>query len=123
MTPFGLKMRSLRKQKGISQKEMAKGIGVSAAYLSALEHGHRGKPSWQLLKRITGYFNIIWDEEEELLRLAEMSRTRVVVDTEELSASATSLANFLSREIENLSEEDCKSIRIEIAKRATKSKV
>lgn len=115
-------MRTLRKQKGINQKEMAKGIGVSAAYLSALEHGHRGKPSWQLLKRITGYFNIIWDEEEELLQLAEMSRTRTVVDTEELSASATGLANFLSREIGNLSEDDCKAIRIEIARRVTRRK-
>ena len=94
MTPFGLKMRALRKKKGVNQREMAKQIDVSAAYLSALEHGHRGKPSWQLLQRITGYFNIIWDEEEELHRLAEMSHTRVVVDTENLSASATSLANF-----------------------------
>ena len=84
MTPFGLKMRALRKKKGVNQRDMARQIGVSAAYLSALEHGHRGKPSWQLLQRITGFFNIIWDEEEELHRLAEMSHTRVVVDTENL---------------------------------------
>ncbi|MEM7069934.1 MAG: helix-turn-helix domain-containing protein [Pseudomonadota bacterium] len=119
MTPFGLKMRTLRKKKGVNQREMAKAIGVSAAYLSALEHGHRGKPSWQLLQRISGYFNIIWDEEEELNRLAEMSQTRVTVDTEHLSASATSLANFLSNEIHKLSEEDCKALKIEIAKRTT----
>jgi len=118
MTPFGLKMRALRKKKGVNQREMAKQIDVSAAYLSALEHGHRGKPSWQLLQRITGYFNIIWDEEEELHRLAEMSHTRVVVDTENLSASATSLANFLAHEIHKLSEDDCKALRIEIAKRS-----
>lgn len=122
MTPFGLKLRNLRKKKGVNQKQMAREIGVSAAYLSALEHGHRGTPSWQLMQRIIGYFNIIWDEEEELRRLADMSNTRVVVDTEKLSAAATSLANYLSTEIHKLSEDDCKTLRIEIAKRAVKSR-
>ncbi|MEM9332468.1 MAG: helix-turn-helix domain-containing protein [Pseudomonadota bacterium] len=120
MTPFGLKMRRLREQKGVNQREMAKEVGVSPAYLSALEHGHRGKPSWQLLQRIVGYFNIIWDEEEELRRLAEMSHTRVVVDTENLSAAATSLANYLAVEIDKLTEEDCKALRMEVARRANR---
>lgn len=117
MTPFGLKMRELRRKKGVNQKQMAAALGVSAAYLSALEHGHRGTPSWQFLQRVTGYFNVIWDEADELQRLAEASHPRVIVDTENLSASATSLANFLAREIQKLSEEDCKAIRMEIAKR------
>ena len=117
MTPFGLKMRELRKRKGVNQKDMAAEIGVSAAYLSALEHGRRGTPSWQFLQRVTGYFNIIWDEADELQRLAETSDPRVVVDTVHLSASATSLANYLASEIKKLNEEDCKAIRMEIAKR------
>ena len=41
MTPLGLKLRELRRKKGVSQKEMAAALGVSAAYLSALEHGRR----------------------------------------------------------------------------------
>jgi len=117
MTPFGLKLRDLRAKKGVNQKEMAAAIGVSAAYLSALERGHRGAPSWHFLQRIIGYFNIIWDEAEELESLAQHSRPRAVVDTENLSASATSLANFLAEEISKLSEEDCKAVRMEIAKR------
>ena len=123
MTPFGLRLRQLRAQRNLTQREMAAAIGVSPAYLSALEHGRRGQPSWALLQRIVGYFNIIWDEEEELNRLAEMSQTRVTVDTEHLSASATSLANFLSKEIHKLSEEDCKALRIEIAKRSTGKRI
>lgn len=115
-------MRELRMKKGVTQKEMASSIRVSAAYLSALERGHRGKPSWQLLQKITAYFNIIWDEAEELERLAEASRTRVVVDTENLTAAATSMANFLATEIHKLSEEDCKAIRMEIARRSYKRK-
>lgn len=122
MTPFGLKMRELRQRKGVNQKQMAKEIGVSAAYLSALERGHRGTPSWQFLQRVIGYFNIIWEEADQLQRLAEASRPRVVVDTENLSAAATSMANFLASEIHKLSEEDCKFIRTEIAKRAVRAR-
>ena len=43
MTPFGQKLRDLRRERNISQKEMAGALGVSAAYLSALEHGHRDR--------------------------------------------------------------------------------
>lgn len=118
MTPFGLKMRELRTRKGVSQKEMAEQVGVSAPYLSALEHGHRGKPSWQLLQRIIGYFNIIWDEAEELEEIARSSHTRVTVDTADLSADATRLANCLADEIANLSETDCRVLVSEINRRS-----
>ena len=44
MTPFGDRMRKLRSERGITLKEMAEALGVSSAYLSALEHGKRGRP-------------------------------------------------------------------------------
>ena len=59
MTPFGLKIRELRAERQISQKKMAADLNVSAAYLSALEHGHRGQPPWSLVQKIISYFNII----------------------------------------------------------------
>ena len=43
MTPFGEKMRALRAERGLQLKDMAAGLGVSSAYLSALEHGRRGR--------------------------------------------------------------------------------
>ena len=81
MTPFGRKLREMRAARGLSLKEMADAVGVSAAYLSALEHGNRGAPAWYLLQRIIGFFNIIWDEADELERLARLSAPRVVLDT------------------------------------------
>jgi len=121
MTPFGLKMRELRAIKNVTQKQMAKDIGVSAPYLSALERGHRGQPSWQFVQRVIGYFNIIWDEADAVQKLALSSHTRVVVDTENLSAAATSLANLVSRNIGNLSEDDCQELLAEILKRTNNS--
>ncbi len=102
MTPFGLKLRQLRHAKGVSQKEMAAALGISAAYLSALEHGRRGIPTWVMVQKMIGYFNIIWDDAEELQRLAETSHPRVVIDTSGLSPQATELANLLAERIGSL---------------------
>jgi transcriptional regulator with XRE-family HTH domain len=110
MTPFGEKLRELRKTRGVSQKDMAAAIGVSPAYLSALEHGRRGRPTWVTLQKIIGYFNIIWDDAEELLRLAEGSDPRAVIDTSGLSPRATELANLLSERIAQLTEAELEQL-------------
>ena len=46
MTPFGAKLRAMRAERGVLLKDMALDIGVSPTYLSALEHGRRGRPNW-----------------------------------------------------------------------------
>ena len=104
MTPFGEAVRKLRSERGITQKEMAAHLGVSAAYLSALEHGQRSEPSWQLVQRIIGYFNIIWDDAEELQRLAALSRPKIVIDARNLSPRAAILANRLAEAYPGLDE-------------------
>lgn len=106
MTPLGERIRALRRERGVSQKDMAEALGVSAAYLSALEHGRRGVPTWTMIQKIIGYFNIIWDDAEELGRLAEMSRPRVTLDTSGLTPAATELANLLADGIGKLEERD-----------------
>jgi transcriptional regulator with XRE-family HTH domain len=102
MTPFGDRMRKLRAERGITLKEMADGLGVSSAYLSALEHGKRGRPGWHLIQRILTYFNIIWDDAEEVVRLARISHPRITIDTSGLSPRATELANRLADDIGRL---------------------
>lgn len=106
MTPFGERLRRMRSERGISQKEMAAAIGVSAAYLSALEHGRRSPPNWALVQKIIGYFNVIWDEAEELERLARSSHPRVVIDTAGLGPRATEFANLLAACIAGLGENE-----------------
>ena len=105
MTPFGARLRKLRAQRGLSLKDMAAGLGVSPAYLSALEHGRRGRPNRRTIHRICQYFQIIWDEAEALQSLANRSHPRVTVDTAGLSPEATELANLLAERIGSLSPE------------------
>jgi len=102
MTPFGEALRRLRSERGVTQREMAKAIGVSPAYLSALEHGNRSEPSWEFIQRVIGYFNIIWDEAEELQMLAGLSRPRVTINTSGLAPKATEVANKLAAAIAQL---------------------
>lgn len=105
MTPFGAKVRALRDAKGIALKQMAADLNVSAAYLSALEHGNRGRPAPGLVMQIAGYLDCIWDEAEELKRLAELSHPRVTIDTAGLPPDRTELANRLAETIRSLPDE------------------
>ncbi|KIL97890.1 Transcriptional regulator XRE family [Paramagnetospirillum magnetotacticum MS-1] len=105
MTPFGARIRALRDAKGIQLRQMAADLHISAAYLSAMEHGHRGRPAPGLVMQICGYLGCIWDEAEELKALAELSQPKVTLDTSGLTPAHTELANRLGRAIRDLSDE------------------
>jgi len=117
MTPFGEKVRKLRQERGILMKKMATDLGVSSAYLSALEHGHRGRPGPGFVLQICGYFGLIWEQAEELTRLAQLSHPRVTVDTAGLSPQATELANLLAENIADLDADTVQWIVDEIKSR------
>ena len=122
MTPFGARLRAMRQARGVTLSKMAADLGISAAYLSALEHGKRGRPSWHLVQGVIAYFNVIWDEAEELARLAELSHPRITVDTAGLSPEATELANLLARDISKLTREEAADL-VQRLKRATGGEV
>ena len=105
MTPLGVKLRELRRRKGVTLSEMAEALDVTPAYLSALEHGKRGRPTTLRLHQICAYFDIIWDEADDLRRLADLSHPKVTIDTSELSPEATELVNRLSEKIGDLEDE------------------
>ncbi|MCZ4281200.1 helix-turn-helix domain-containing protein [Kiloniella laminariae] len=110
MTPFGQKLREIRAQRQLTMKEMAKGLGVSSAYLSSVEHGHRGQPSRRFVHRVCQYLNIIWDDAEELEELAIRSDPKVSVNTAGLTPKATYLANCLAEKIAGLSDEQIEAM-------------
>ena len=105
MTPFGAQLRALRARHDMTLKQMAAKLQISAAYLSALEHGKRGAPGTGLVHQVCDVFGLIWDEAEELARLARLSHPRVVVDTRGLTPEQTALANRLAQTIGRLTPE------------------
>ncbi|MBM08902.1 MAG: transcriptional regulator [Magnetovibrio sp.] len=117
MTPFGEMIRELRKSRGITLKKMSEDLGVTSAYFSALEHGHRGQPGSGLVQQICGYFELMWDDAEELKRLASISHPRVVITTAGLSPKATQVANVLAKKIKSMDDETLEWILAEIESR------
>jgi transcriptional regulator with XRE-family HTH domain len=110
VTPFGEKLRALRAARGVSLKRMAADLQLSSAYLSALEHGHKGLPSPALVVQVCEYFHLIWDDFEEMQRLAALSHPRVVVDTAGLSPAHTELANRLARDVGRLAPDQARAM-------------
>ena len=105
MTPFGARLRALRAARGVTLKALAGELQVSAAYLSALEHGKRGAPSAGLVHQVNEFFGLIWDDAEDLSALARLSHPRVTVDTAGLTPEQTALANRLAQSIHRLPPE------------------
>jgi transcriptional regulator with XRE-family HTH domain len=105
MTPFGARLRALRAARGVTLHHLATELQVSAAYLSALEHGRRGAPSAGLVHQVNEYFVLIWDDAEDLAQLARLSHPRVTVNTAGLTPEQTALANRLAQSIHRLSPE------------------
>jgi transcriptional regulator with XRE-family HTH domain len=105
MTPFGAKLRELRAAQGMTLRDLAQRLDVSAAYLSALEHGRRGLPGDGLVHHVCQVFGLIWDDAEELARLARLSHPKVTVDTAGLTPEQTALANRIARDIHRLPPE------------------
>jgi transcriptional regulator with XRE-family HTH domain len=105
VTPFGARVRALRAGRGVTLKHLAEALQISAAYLSALEHGKRGAPSAGLVHQVNEFFGLIWDEADDLSRLARLSNPRVTVNTAGLTPEQTALANRLAQMIDRLPAE------------------
>jgi transcriptional regulator with XRE-family HTH domain len=110
MTPFGARLRALRAERGMTLKALASRLEVSAAYLSALEHGKRGAPGSGLVHQVCDVFGLIWDQAEELAQLARLSHPRVVVDTAGMTPEQTALANRIAHSIRRLTPETIASL-------------
>ncbi len=74
---IGGKVRRLRRQRRVTQGDMAEGLGISASYLNLIEHNRRNV-TVPLLFRIAGYFGI------EPGELAESDDSRLAGDLMEM---------------------------------------
>ena len=117
MTPFGARLRTLRERRGARLKDLAAALQVSPAYLSALEHGRRGAPSSGMVHQVNEFFGLIWDDAEEMARLARLSHPRVVLDTAGLAPEATEFANRLAGALPRLPPEALAELRAVLERR------
>ena len=64
---FGARLRELRKQAGLSQRELADKVKINFTYLSKIESGVMPPPSEKVILRLAEVLNI---DKDELMTLA-----------------------------------------------------
>lgn len=91
-------------------KQHAARVGVTPAYLSALEHGHRGFPTAEMADRIIDTLQVGPVEREAAEKVLKYSRPKVSVDTAGLSPLATEVVNRLAGNIAAMSEDQLRTL-------------
>ena len=71
MGQFGERLRTIRNERNLSQTDLAQFLGVSGAYISALENGKKQPPPHAL---VIGLASILKTNEDELWTLAKAER-------------------------------------------------
>ena len=90
---FSEKLQTLRKQKGLTQEELAQALFVSRTAISKWESG-KGYPSIDSLKEISKYFSITIDEllsSEELIIAAQDDNRKNISDLLDLLTGCTDI--------------------------------
>src|SRR5947209_2141117 len=64
---FGRRLRDVRKQRNLSQRELAARVGIDFTYLSKIEGGRMDPPSEAVIRRIA---QVLETDEDELINLA-----------------------------------------------------
>lgn len=108
MTKFGIFIRKFRLDRGILLRDMAKDLGISPAYLSGMETGH--KPiSDTLAEKISDIYKLDNNQVKDLQTSIIQSQRHVTVNTNG-DALNNELMTAFSRGIDSLSDEDKRMI-------------
>lgn len=116
MGRFAINLKRIRKDRGVTQDELAKAIGVSRSAIGMYESGAR-EPDYETLEAIADFFNVTMDD---LGRSEEYDLQRPIINAQE-SAWLEDLRNdpelrMLLSASSKLNEDDIKYL-IALAKR------
>ena len=108
-TIFGKELRKLRVDMDENINTMARKLGISISYLSAIEAGQRKIPS-DMVDKIIAKYNLS-EERSEIMRQAEAeSSISIEIDLSNVSSEQRKLAFALSRKLDDISDKDCLDI-------------
>lgn len=120
LTAFGRFCRKLRIDNGELMKNMASRLGVTVAYLSAVEIGKRAVPeAW--LEKIEESYNLSKQEVQEMKKAFEESVDFVKLSLKNQSPAHREAAMTFARKFDELNEDEIK-ILLEAFKKANDKK-
>lgn len=109
LTEFGKALRKIRIEREELLKDMATALGVSLAYLSAVETGKRRIPDdW--VEKISVHYHLLPNEREDLLQAAENSAQEVKISLQDASNAKRGAVLTFARALDHLSDEELKRI-------------
>ena len=99
---FSKRVRELREQRGLTQRELARRLGVSTSYVNKVENGKLNSgdyPSQKFIHKLAGELDA---DEEELLLLADKVPERIKKRIRERPEAFRQLAEMADDELDDL---------------------
>ena len=120
ITKFGEYARDLRIDRGENLKEMAKNLGVSSAFLSAVENGKKQVPkTWY--EKISSIYELALKEQKKLRNAIEESKNMLVLNLQNVTQANKEFALVFARSFEELTDEERKKIQGILSKKRGKN--
>jgi len=111
LTPYGEWVRAFRKRENITLREMARTLGRSPSFLSAIELGKKSVPE-SLVGQFEAAYELQGEEKERLKLLAHTSRVETRVRfAQEAGAKEREVAMLFARIFDDLTEDQTERIR------------
>jgi transcriptional regulator with XRE-family HTH domain len=118
LTELGKILRKIRIDRQELLRDMAETLGVSAAYLSAVENGKRNAPAAWIDKIIQAY-RLNPDEAKQLRSAFDESKDELRISLQRVSAQQRNTAISFAKALEGLSDEELERI-MKVVQKASK---
>lgn len=117
-TPFAEFVRILRIRHHQVMGDMAKILNTSTPFLSAVENGKKNVPE-EWIKKITDYYHLSIDEQNELIKSIEESKSQYKISVGNASTSRRKVAVQFARSFDEIDDETALKI-LELLKKGEK---
>lgn len=107
-TALGKFLRKIRIDRDERLYDMAKRLGVSSAFLSGVENGHK-KASTTLINNIVDYYNLNESQQDKLKDALSLSENRI--DISQFSPQKQEATLMFARKFDELSKEQIEQIQ------------
>ena len=103
-TKFGEFVRILRIKNHEVMGDMAKVLGASLPFLSAVENGKKNVPA-EWVKKITTHYNLSENEQQEMLEAIEESKTQYKIVMNDAGTNQRKVALKFARSFDELDDD------------------
>lgn len=109
LTLLGKELRMLRLTRGEILKDMAEKLGITPAYLSAIENGKR-EPTRKFISSVFSVYELTEEEAERIEKAYYETINNVSIDISNQTAAQKDLSFVFARRFDSLSDEEIQSI-------------